>query len=158
MSGSDAPRELSISRFIAAPPEIVWQVWTTRMTEWFTPAPWKTVRADYDLRPGGRAFVEMESPEGQRFPNDGVVLEVISGRKVVTTDAFTSGWVPQGPFMVTETSFEPEGDGTRYTATVRHWTDEALKQHQEMGFEQGWGAVAAQLADIAEAAARTSAA
>jgi hypothetical protein len=35
-------------------------------------------------------------------------------------------------------SIEPEGSGTRYTASARHWTEEAMRQHQEMGFIQGW--------------------
>jgi uncharacterized protein YndB with AHSA1/START domain len=33
---------------------------------------------------------------------------------------------------------------------VRHWSEEALKRHQEMGFEPGWTQVAAQLAELAE--------
>ena len=53
--------------------------------------------------------------------------------------------------MVVIIEFAAEGDGTRYTARVRHWTDEALKQHEAMGFESGWGTVADQLAALAEA-------
>ena len=40
---------------------------------------------------------------------------------------------------------------TRYTARARHWTDEAKKQHEEMGFEPGWGACADQLKALCEA-------
>jgi uncharacterized protein YndB with AHSA1/START domain len=44
----------------------------------------------------------------------------------------------------------PEGDGTRYTARARHWDPETRKQHEEMGFIDGWSACAAQLAEICE--------
>lgn len=44
----------------------------------------------------------------------------------------------------------PDGDGTRFTATARHWTDETLEQHRSMGFEDGWGAKADQLQTLAE--------
>jgi uncharacterized protein YndB with AHSA1/START domain len=52
--------------------------------------------------------------------------------------------------MVGIFSFEPEGEGTRYRGIARHWDEAVMKQHQEMGFEQGWGIVADQLAEIAE--------
>ena len=45
---------------------------------------------------------------------------------------------------------EPEGTCTRYTARARHWTEEAAKQHADMGFEDGWGACADQLVALCE--------
>ncbi|WP_447414905.1 SRPBCC domain-containing protein, partial [Clostridium perfringens] len=59
------------------------------------------------------------------------------------------GWVPAGPFMVRIDDFAPEGDGTRYTATARHWTAEARDRHAAMGFEAGWNAATDQLEAIA---------
>jgi uncharacterized protein YndB with AHSA1/START domain len=56
--------------------------------------------------------------------------------------------------VVSITTFAAEGSGTRYTATCRHFDAEALRKHQEMGFEQGWTIVAQQLADLSEAEAR----
>src|SRR3546814_4186400 len=81
---------------------------------------------------------------------EGVILEVIPERKVVFTDAFAKGWIPKKPFILGVFSFEPEGEGTRYRGIARHWDEAAMKQHQEMGFEQGWSAVADQLAEVAE--------
>ena len=145
--------ELSVTRFIKAPPETVWRAWTRHATEWFTPRPWSTVSVDYDLRPGGRADVVMQSPEGERHEYRGVVLEVEPNRRLVTTDAFTEGWIPQPGDMnfVRIDAFEPEGDGTRYTARARHWDEKAMQAHRDLGFEPGWGAAADQLAQVAEA-------
>ncbi len=47
-----------------------------------------------------------------------------------------------------------EGGKTHYTATARHWSDEAKAQHETMGFADGWAKVAEQLAEISEAEAR----
>src|SRR3546814_2064570 len=77
-------------------------------------------------------------PEGQVHAEEGVILEVIPERKVVFTDAFAKGWIPKKPFILGVFSFEPEGEGTRYRGIARHWDEAAMKQHQEMGFEQGW--------------------
>lgn len=144
--------ELSVSRLIKASPDTVWRAWAEHATEWFTPRPWTTHSVDYDLRPGGRADIVMQSPEGERHAYRGVVLEVEPGRRIVTTGAMTEGWVPQPGevnFVRIET-FEPEGDGTRYTARARHWDEKAMQTHSDMGFETGWGAAADQLGEVAE--------
>ena len=42
----------------------------------------------------------MAGPDGNEFPNPGVFLEVIPGKKIVFTDAYTQAWEPSGkPFM-----------------------------------------------------------
>lgn len=143
---------LKISRYIAAPPEAVWIAYVERGTEWFTPRPWTTPEVDFDVRPGGRANITMASPEGERHSYQGVFLEVVPNRKLVSTGAMTEGWVPQAGDMnfVRIDTFEPEGEGTRYTAEARHWDAEAAYKHRQMGFEQGWGAASDQLAELVE--------
>ena len=153
MADQSAPHELSITRFIDAPPEVVYRVWTERTGEWWAPKPYATPVVEFDLRPGGRDFTLMKAPDGTEMPNEGVFLEVVPNRKIVMTDAFRHGWIPQEAFMVAIVTFDPEGSGTRYTARVLHWSEEALKRHEEMGFHEGWGIVAGQLAEIAEAEA-----
>ena len=148
-----AAHELSITRLIAASPEDVYRVWTERTGEWFAPRPYTTPVVEHDLRPGGRSLVVMKSPDGEEITGDGVFLEVVPNEKIVFTDAFRAGWIPQESFMVAIVTFEPEGAGTRYTAQVRHWSEEALKRHEAMGFHEGWAAVARQLAELAEAEA-----
>ena len=152
--------ELSVTRLIAAPPETVYRVYTERTTEWWAPRPWKTPVIENDLRPGGRAYCEMESPEGERFGHEGVFLEIVPNRKIVSTSAFKADWMPQvasgegcDMAMLAIFTFDPEAGGTRYTARVRHWSEEAAKAHEAMGFEEGWGICAAQLAELAEAEA-----
>ena len=148
---TDAPDELVVTRAIAASPETVYRVWTERTREWFAPKPYETPEVSYDLRPGGRSRVVMQAPDGTLMPMEGIFLEVEPGRRLVFTDAFRAGWIPQDPFMVVTVTFEPQGEGTLYTARVRHWTEEAMRRHEAMGFHEGWGTVAGQLAALAEA-------
>lgn len=144
--------ELSVSRFIKASPDTVWKAFIEHGAEWFAPRPWTTPRVDYDLRPGGRADVVMQSPEGERHEYRGVVLEIEPGRRIVTTGAMTEGWIPQAGEMnfIRIDTFEPEGDGARYTARARHWDEKAMQTHAQMGFKPGWGAAADQLGEVAE--------
>jgi uncharacterized protein YndB with AHSA1/START domain len=146
--------ELSIERLIDAPPEVVWRVWTERTEEWFCPKPWRVEILEQDLRPGGKSAMIMRGPDGEEMPMEGVFLEVLQPKRIVSTDAFEVGWEPQGPFMLAVTEFIEEGGKTRYRATARHWTAEAKAQHEAMGFQDGWGKVAEQLAQLAEEEAR----
>jgi uncharacterized protein YndB with AHSA1/START domain len=143
--------ELAIERYIDAPPETVFRIWAERMEEWWAPKPWTTRIIEQDLRPGGRSAMVMSGPDGDMPPIEGIFLEVVANQRVVMTDAFTAGWIPQTPFMVGFFTFAPDGRGTRYRAGARHWDEAAMKRHEAMGFIQGWTVVAGQLAAIAEA-------
>ena len=149
---SKAEFELAIERYIDAPPETVFQVWTGRLEEWWAPKPWTTKIIENDMRPGGRSHMIMTGPDGSTSAMECVVLEVVPNRSIVFTNAFTAGWIPQKPFMVGFFSFAPEGRGTRYRAGSRHWDEATHKQHEAMGFTPGWTAVANQLAALAEEA------
>lgn len=144
--------ELTLERTFDAPPEKVFKAWTDPeiLKQWFAPKPWSITQAKVDLRPGGVFQIVMRSPDGQEFPNSGVFLEVVSNRRIITTDALTPDWKPAGqPFMVSRVDFEPTADGrTKYTATASHWNAATKKQHEEMGFHEGWGQCADQLGEL----------
>jgi uncharacterized protein YndB with AHSA1/START domain len=144
----NAAHELCIERVIDAPANVVWRAWTEHFEEWFCPRPWRAEIVEQDLRAGGRSAMVMRGPDGEENHLDGVFLEVVPGRRIVATDAFASGWMPQGPFMVRIDEFADEGGRTRYTAIARHWTAEAKEQHAAMGFEAGWNAATDQLEEV----------
>jgi uncharacterized protein YndB with AHSA1/START domain len=146
-------RELVLARIIDAPRENVYRCWTepTLVTQWFAPKPWTTPRAEMDVRTGGSSLVVMAGPDGNEFPNPGVFLEVVPGKKIVLTDAYTKAWEPsEKPFMTVVLTFEDEGEGkTRYIARVGHWSVTDREEHEKMGFHEGWGQCADQLEEVA---------
>jgi uncharacterized protein YndB with AHSA1/START domain len=140
--------DLVLERFVDVPPAKVWEAWTTPeiLMKWFTPHPWKTKSVELDLRPGGKFNSVMLSPEGQEFPNNGCVLEVVPGKKLVFTDTVHENFRPSAnPFMTAIVEIIPEGKGTRYRATALHKDEETKKKHEEMGFHHGWGAALDQM-------------
>lgn len=144
-------RELVLTRLIDASPDKVYRAWTdpALLKQWFAPLPYTTPVAELDVRPGGATLIVMRSPDGTELPNRGVYLEVVLNRKLVITDAYTEAWQPsQKPFMTVIVTFDAEGGGTRYTARVRHWTVDDREMHEKMGFHQGWGQCADQLAAL----------
>lgn len=146
--------DLRISRFIAAPPERVWRAMTEQQTEWWCPLPWRAEFEVQEWHAGGRSISVMYGPDGEQHRHEGIFLEVTPGVRFVSTDAVMQDgdgeWQPAGPFMIGIWEIAPEADGTRYTATARHWTEEARRSHEDMGFAEGWGACAEQLAALCE--------
>ena len=151
---SDAEFELVLDRVMDAPRAAIWRCWSEPdlLEQWFCPKPWYVTDAVLDLRSGGEFSTVMHGPEGEEVPTSGVFLEVVEGRKLVSTDAFTPGWRPAGkPFMASEVTLEDAGEGrTRYVARAMHWNAETLQEHEAMGFHEGWGKAADQLEALAK--------
>lgn len=147
-----AEHTLILERTFNAEPERVFRAWTEPeiLKKWFAPKPFTTPSAELDVRPGGRSLIVMRGPDGTEFPNVGVYLQVEPGRRLVATDAYTEAWVPaEKPFMTMDLRFEPlPGGKTKATYFVSHWTKEAYDQHVQMGFHDGWGTCADQLAQL----------
>ncbi len=150
--------DLVLERTIAVPPERVWAAWTQPelLMQWFTPAPWKTVAVDVDLRPGGRCITTMESPEGDRYPNAGCYLQVEPNRLLVFTSVMAEDFRPVAPsngagdlaFTARiEIEASPDG-GANYRAIAMHAHEDACKHHADMGFAEGWGAALDQLVTL----------
>ena len=147
--------DLVLERTVDVAPELVWRAWTTPelVVRWFAPRPWSTVECEIDLQPGGAFHTTMRSPEGQEFPSTGCILVVEQSRTLVFTSALGPGFRPQPandgfPFTAV-IRIEPDGDGTRYTATAVHADGATRKQHEEMGFAEGWGTALDQLVEVA---------
>ncbi|MFA7503977.1 MAG: SRPBCC family protein [Burkholderiaceae bacterium] len=149
--------ELVLERVLDAPRAALWRCWTEPelLKQWFCPKPWFVSDARMDLRPGGEFFSLMNRPDGEQFGNHGVFLEVVDGERLVFTDALRPGWAPSGrAFMVADIRFEDAGAGqTRYRACAMHWSAEARKEHEDMGFHDGWNQAADQLVELARSLA-----
>jgi len=145
--------DLRFERVVDIKPELVWAAWTRpeHLVHWFTPAPWKTIAAEIDLRPGGKFSNVMQSPEGHEVHNLGCYLEVVENRRLVWTGELGPGFRPQPKsdrvVMTAFITMEPAGEGTRYTAVVLHSNAEDRNKHDEMGFEHGWGKALEQLVE-----------
>ena len=153
--------DLVLERIVDVPPALVWRTWTTpeHLMKWFTPAPWKTVACEIDLRPGGLFRTIMRSPDGREFPNVGCYLEVIENERLAWTNALEVGFRPTTASTVCGDAFfaftavislAPHGEGTRYTALVMHGDEASARRHDEMGFEDGWGKALEQLVAVAK--------
>ncbi|KAF0186748.1 MAG: GTP-binding protein [Hyphomonadaceae bacterium] len=143
---------LKIERVIKCTPGKIWRAWTEPklMEQWFCPKPWYVKDIVQDLRTGGKSTMTMCGPNGEIFPNNGLILEAIPNRSLVFTDAFTEAWIPSNrAFMVGDIKLKDLGDGTTlYTACAHHWNKENMEEHEKMGFHDGWNKAADQLEEL----------
>jgi uncharacterized protein YndB with AHSA1/START domain len=105
-----ANRELSISRLINAPKELVWEAWTNpeHIKHWWGPSGFKSTIAVMDIRPGGEWDFIMHGPDGTNYKNKHIYVELIRPVKIVMDH------VTYPRFRMTA-SFETQGDKTLVT-------------------------------------------
>jgi uncharacterized protein YndB with AHSA1/START domain len=151
----DPELDLELVREVAVDPHLVWRAWTEPelIVKWFTPKPWTTPACEIELRPGGKFRTVMRSPEGQEMDNTGCILEVLPDQRLAWTAALGPGFRPRIDEAMTFSAvieLQPTASGgTRYRAIALHRNPTERKQHEDMGFHDGWGAALDQLVELA---------
>jgi uncharacterized protein YndB with AHSA1/START domain len=158
MSGDrNAPagvHDLVFTRIVPLPARQIWRAWTepALLTRWFTPAPWRTLEAEVDLRPGGVFRTLMRGPEGEEHDHLGCWLEVVPHGRLVWTDTLLPGFRPApNPFVTAVLTLEEVAEGTRYIATAMHKDAADRERHEAMGFQEGWDKATDQLVELMRA-------
>src|SRR5690606_34413101 len=110
--------ELTIDRYIDAPPATVWKAWSTpeHLEKWWIPAPTECQVVKLDLRPGGGFETRMREGGGEFQPHvDGCFLDIEPEARLVFTTVMTAGWRPVEPWLALTAiiTFEAQGRGTR---------------------------------------------
>jgi len=145
--------DLELLREIDVAPELVWRAWTEPelIKQWFAPKPWAIADCSVDLRPGGAMAMTMRSPEGEEFPSVGCYLDVVPNERLIWTESMDPGYRPKTIDMPLTAILELEptaSGGTRYRAVALHQDPAGVKQHEEMGFNEGWSAALDQLVEL----------
>jgi len=84
-----AEKEMTLTRTINAPREMVFKAWTDpeQLKKWWGPKGFTNPVCDVESRPGGSILIHMTAPDGIVYPMDGVFHEIIEPRKIVFTTA-----------------------------------------------------------------------
>ena len=150
----DPQRDLEITRIIKAPRSKIWDAWTRpeQFAQWWIPEPALCRVIELNVRPGGAMITEMNEDGTGFVPHmQACYLDVEAGRRIVFTNALTGGWRPAAqPFITAIITLDDHDQGTAYRAQVMHKSPEDRAMHRDLGFYDGWGTVAAQLARLVE--------
>jgi len=159
----DPRLDLAIEREVDVSPALLWRAWTTAeyLKQWFAPRPWTVDHCEIDLRPGGRFHVVMRSPDKKESSDvECCYLEIVSQERLVWTNALLPGYRPAEeppvsmlgsavPWFTAIISMQASGAGTKYRAIAKHRDEAGRRNHEEMGFQDGWGAATDQLIEVA---------
>ena len=80
-----AERELTISRLLNAPRELVWEVWTKaeHIKNWWGPTGFTNTIFSMDVKPGGVWDFIMHGPDGTDYKNKSIYKEIIKPERIV---------------------------------------------------------------------------
>lgn len=130
-------QEIRVTRTFDAPPELVFECHTKPdyVRQWLLGPPgWSMPVCEIDLRAGGRYhYVWHNDVDGTEFGVQGEFREIAAPRKIVNVE--TMDGVP-GKATCT-TTFEPSGDGTLFTLTMRFESKELRDGALESGMTGG---------------------
>lgn len=120
-------REVVFSRLIAAPVDVVWEIWSSvrHLHEWFGPAGFTITTQEFAFAPGGVWRFTMHAPDGTDIPNR-IVFRTIEPKSRV---AYTNSWdLPDAPLDFTVVvTFAAEGEGTRLILHMTFANDAAMQ-------------------------------
>ena len=124
---------LTLKRRLNASPSKVYDAWTDpqKIMRWFGPAQAETLRAETDVRVGGRFRIVMRGPDGEEHDVSGVYREVVPNEKLVFTWAWRT--TPERELLVTIT-FKADGSGTMLTLEHEQFFDEPARDRHRSGW------------------------
>ena len=96
MAEGGSAQEVTITRVLHAPRELVWRAWTEpeRLARWWGPRGWSTDPADVtmDVSPGGAFRVRSVSDDGAPMTTAGVYREVVEPERLVFEEPAEDAW------------------------------------------------------------------
>ena len=126
---------LTLKRRLNAPPAKIYRAWTdaAKISRWFGPEDAEILRAETDVRVGGRFRIVFRGPDGEEHDVGGVYREVVPNQKLVFTWAWRS--TPDRESLVT-VALKRDGDGTLLTLLHEQFFDEAARDRHGRGWNE----------------------
>ena len=136
MSKPQSP-SLTLKRKLSAPAEKVFAAWTDpeKIIHWFGPAETAdgSVRADMDVRVGGRFRISFRDQDGEYHEVGGTYREVVPNERLVFSWAWHS--TPERESLVS-VAIKPEGAGTLLTFHHEQFFDETARDNHARGWNE----------------------
>ena len=100
-------RELSVSRLLNAPRELVWKVWTEpeHIAKWWGPNGFTNTIDKMEIKPGGIWDLIMHGPHGVDYKNKSEFIEIVKPEKISFRHL-------TGPKFTTTITFAEQGNKT----------------------------------------------
>ncbi len=133
-------RELTLTRVLDAPRELVFRMWTDpqHVAQWWGPMGFTNPVCEMDVRPGGALRIVMRAPDGTEHPMIGTYREVVSPERLVFTNSAVDG---QGNVLldgITVVTFTEQGGKTTLSLQTHAIALVPLAARMLEGMDAGW--------------------
>ena len=148
--------EVTLTRAIAAPRELVFAAWIDEehVKHWWGPAGFDNPVCKVDARVGGKMDIHMRGPDGTVYPMTATFTEIVPPEKIV----FTSGALDENGGVLFEilhtVTFADAAGMTRLRLTARVLKARSEGAHHIGGMEEGWSGSLDKLVTYMEGKAR----
>jgi len=133
-------RELTITRIMNAPREMVFNAWINpdQLKKWWGPKGFANPVCKIDPTPGGAIYIDMKGPDGTVYPMDGEFHEIVKPERIVLTTAALDKDGKRLFEVVNTVTFAEENGKTKLTlhAAVFNVRDEGRPYLD--GMNEGW--------------------
>ena len=140
LRGVSSEKEMTLTRVINAPRELVFKAWTdpAQLEKWWGPKDFTNPLCNVDARPGGEILIHMQAPDKTVYPMDGEFHEIVEPEKLVFTTAALDKNSNRLFEVLNTVIFSDENGGTRISmhAAISKITEEA-KPYLD-GMNEGW--------------------
>lgn len=136
----DGLLELSLTRRVSAPLEIVFGAWTDakQLAEWWGPKGFTNPRCEVDARVGGAIHIDMRAPDGMVYPLTGRILEIDPPHRLVFETAALDGDGKPMFEVLNTVTFAPVRNGTEISLVAEVTRTTADAPRYLSGMSQGW--------------------
>jgi uncharacterized protein YndB with AHSA1/START domain len=133
-------REVTLTRVLDAPRNLVWRTWTEpeQLAKWWGPHQFSNPVCEINARPGGRWLIHMKAPDGTVYPMTGTFTEVTKPERLVFK-AFAEA-LDGTKYLesVTEVIFEEQGARTKLTVKAKARGLHPAAPQMLAGMDAGW--------------------
>ena len=135
-----AAREITLTRIIDAPRELVFRMWTdpAHLAKWWGPKGFTNPVCEMDVRPGGAIRIVMRAPDGTDYPMAGAFREIVAPERLVFTNCALD---QEGNVLLdglTTVTFAEQGEKTKLTVQTRATALVPAAARYLEGMEAGW--------------------
>lgn len=153
-SNLNLAREVTITRILDAPRELVFLMWTdpAHLARWWGPHGFTNPVCEVDPRQGGRILIHMRGPDGVVYPMSGTFHEILAPERLVFLSTAEDEHGEAVLESLTTVTFAEHGNQqTRLTVQARAKGLKPVAAQYLQGMQAGWEQSLERLSEYAAA-------
>jgi uncharacterized protein YndB with AHSA1/START domain len=141
---ADSETTLRLERLIAAPPQLLFALWTepAELVRWWAPDGYEASVDSLETRPGGRWRIILHRSDGGGVTMSGVYRTIQPPHRLAFTWAWEDESGTRGPETEVVVNFEATPGGTRLVLLHQRFASQQARDRHEIGWSSSFDRLA----------------